>query len=71
MTREDILKSIGDLSPKQQARYLADRIAVAWDTIDNQKSEIIDLQNTITNYQEETIYLQNLLTDYEYKESTR
>ena len=52
MTREDILKSIGDLSPKQQARYLADRIAVAWDTIDNQKSEIIDLQNTITNYQE-------------------
>jgi len=78
MNREDILKSISDLSPKQQARHLADRIAVAWDTITDQQSEIIELRKTLIelrktliNYQEETIYLQNLLTDYEYKEAKR
>jgi len=71
MNREDILKSISDLSPKQQARHLADRIAVAWDTITDQQSEIIELRKALINYQEETIYLQNLLTDYEYQEATR
>jgi len=78
MNREDILKSISDLSPEEQARNLADRIAIAWDTITDQQSEIIELRKTLIelrktliNYQEETIYLQNLLTDYEYKEAKR
>jgi len=71
MNREDILKSISDLSPEEQARNLADRIAIAWDTITDQQSEIIDLQNALINYQEETIYLQNLLTDYEYQDAKR